>query len=149
MKEASQTDSSIVVQPPACPPRHQKWKAARMKGGKPNEDIKTMFAEGLKTKSPDLEDEITSHGNDNKVKNLEELDPMIRNIVLLGDTYGVDGELGIILRKEPFGAGVLEPWKEGQQSKPNSQWKVLSGKLEKYVGKNLLKIFTSLARQNA
>ncbi|KAI9125722.1 hypothetical protein K1719_003140 [Acacia pycnantha] len=34
MKEASQTDPSIVVQPPACPPRHQKWKAARMKGDK-------------------------------------------------------------------------------------------------------------------
>ncbi|KAI9109394.1 hypothetical protein K1719_019448 [Acacia pycnantha] len=34
MKEASQTDPSIVVQPPARPPRHQKWKAARMKGDK-------------------------------------------------------------------------------------------------------------------
>ncbi|KAI9107883.1 hypothetical protein K1719_021219 [Acacia pycnantha] len=34
MKEASQADPSIVVQPPACPPRHQKWKAARMKGDK-------------------------------------------------------------------------------------------------------------------
>ncbi|KAI9086427.1 hypothetical protein K1719_031511 [Acacia pycnantha] len=34
MKEASQADPSIVVQPPARPPRHQKWKAARMKGDK-------------------------------------------------------------------------------------------------------------------
>ncbi|KAI9126845.1 hypothetical protein K1719_002441 [Acacia pycnantha] len=34
MKEASQADPSIVVQPPARPPRHQKWKAARMKGYK-------------------------------------------------------------------------------------------------------------------
>ncbi|KAI9114253.1 hypothetical protein K1719_014903 [Acacia pycnantha] len=33
-KEASQADPSIVVQPPARPPRHQKWKAARMKGDK-------------------------------------------------------------------------------------------------------------------
>ncbi|KAI9082104.1 hypothetical protein K1719_035844 [Acacia pycnantha] len=33
-KEASQADPSIVVQPPACPPRHQKWKDARMKGDK-------------------------------------------------------------------------------------------------------------------
>ncbi|KAI9114535.1 hypothetical protein K1719_014233 [Acacia pycnantha] len=34
MKEASQTDPSIVVQPPARPPHHQKLKAARMKGDK-------------------------------------------------------------------------------------------------------------------
>ncbi|KAI9078648.1 hypothetical protein K1719_039397 [Acacia pycnantha] len=34
IKEASQADPSIVVQPPARPPRHQKWKAARMKGDK-------------------------------------------------------------------------------------------------------------------
>ncbi|KAI9119616.1 hypothetical protein K1719_009492 [Acacia pycnantha] len=34
MKEASQVDPSIVVQPPARPPHHQKWKAARMKGDK-------------------------------------------------------------------------------------------------------------------
>ncbi|KAI9082817.1 hypothetical protein K1719_035147 [Acacia pycnantha] len=34
MKEASQVDPSIVVQPPARPPRHQKWKAARMNGDK-------------------------------------------------------------------------------------------------------------------
>ncbi|KAI9079598.1 hypothetical protein K1719_038425 [Acacia pycnantha] len=29
MKEASQADPSIVVQPPARPPRHQKWKASQ------------------------------------------------------------------------------------------------------------------------
>ncbi|KAI9105138.1 hypothetical protein K1719_022854 [Acacia pycnantha] len=34
MKEASQVDPSIVVQALARPPRHQKWKAARMKGDK-------------------------------------------------------------------------------------------------------------------
>ncbi|KAI9072254.1 hypothetical protein K1719_045782 [Acacia pycnantha] len=34
MKEAFQADPSNVVQPPARPPRHQKWKAARMKGDK-------------------------------------------------------------------------------------------------------------------
>ncbi|KAI9078673.1 hypothetical protein K1719_039353 [Acacia pycnantha] len=34
MKEASQADLSIVVQPPARPPCHKKWKAARMKGDK-------------------------------------------------------------------------------------------------------------------
>ncbi|KAI9083327.1 hypothetical protein K1719_034693 [Acacia pycnantha] len=34
MKEASQADPSIVVQPPARPPCHQKWKASRMKGDK-------------------------------------------------------------------------------------------------------------------
>ncbi|KAI9094823.1 hypothetical protein K1719_026629 [Acacia pycnantha] len=34
MKEASQDDPSIVVQPPSRPPRRQKWKAARMKGDK-------------------------------------------------------------------------------------------------------------------
>ncbi|KAI9089223.1 hypothetical protein K1719_029502 [Acacia pycnantha] len=34
MKEASQADPSIVVQPPARPPSHQKRKAARMKGDK-------------------------------------------------------------------------------------------------------------------
>ncbi|KAI9110763.1 hypothetical protein K1719_018201 [Acacia pycnantha] len=40
MKEASQADPSIVVQAPARPPRHQKWKAARMKGDKYiNEDV--------------------------------------------------------------------------------------------------------------
>ncbi|KAK4265536.1 hypothetical protein QN277_026576 [Acacia crassicarpa] len=51
-------------------------------------------------KSPDLEDEIGSHGNDKKVKNLEELDPMIQNIVLLCDTYGSEGELGIVLSEK-------------------------------------------------
>ncbi|KAI9111244.1 hypothetical protein K1719_017855 [Acacia pycnantha] len=40
MKEASQADPSIVVHAPARPPRHQKWKAARMKGDKYiNEDV--------------------------------------------------------------------------------------------------------------
>ncbi|KAI9087715.1 hypothetical protein K1719_030347 [Acacia pycnantha] len=34
MKEASQADPSIIIQPLARPPRHQKWKAARMKGDK-------------------------------------------------------------------------------------------------------------------
>ncbi|KAI9094482.1 hypothetical protein K1719_026707 [Acacia pycnantha] len=33
-KEASQANPSIVVQPLDRPPRHQKWKAARMKGDK-------------------------------------------------------------------------------------------------------------------
>ncbi|XP_028751410.1 uncharacterized protein LOC114711211 [Neltuma alba] len=52
-------------------------------------------------KSPDLmEDEIGSHGNANKVKNLEELDPVIQNIVLLSDTYGAEGELGIVLSEK-------------------------------------------------
>ncbi|KAI9090214.1 hypothetical protein K1719_028760 [Acacia pycnantha] len=40
MKEASQADPSIVVQAPARPPRHQKWKVARMKDDKYiNEDV--------------------------------------------------------------------------------------------------------------
>ena len=34
LKEASASDPAIVVQTPAPPPRHKKWKAARMKGGK-------------------------------------------------------------------------------------------------------------------
>ncbi|KAI9086568.1 hypothetical protein K1719_031429 [Acacia pycnantha] len=34
MKEAAQSDPSIIVQAPDCPPRHKKWKAARMKGDK-------------------------------------------------------------------------------------------------------------------
>ncbi|KAI9071282.1 hypothetical protein K1719_046757 [Acacia pycnantha] len=34
MKEASQADPSIVAQPLARPPRHRKWKVARMKGDK-------------------------------------------------------------------------------------------------------------------
>ncbi|KAI9102371.1 hypothetical protein K1719_023573 [Acacia pycnantha] len=34
MKEAAQSDPSIIVQAPDCPPRHRKWKAARMKGDK-------------------------------------------------------------------------------------------------------------------
>lgn len=34
MKEAARSDPNIVVQEPAPPPRHQKWKAARMKAGK-------------------------------------------------------------------------------------------------------------------
>ncbi|KAI9074813.1 hypothetical protein K1719_043237 [Acacia pycnantha] len=34
MKEASQDNPSSVVKPPARFPRHQKWKAARMKGDK-------------------------------------------------------------------------------------------------------------------
>ena len=32
MKEAAQSDPSVVVQEPKRPPRHQKWKAARVKG---------------------------------------------------------------------------------------------------------------------
>ncbi|KAI9128077.1 hypothetical protein K1719_001070 [Acacia pycnantha] len=65
MKEASQSDPSTAIQAPQRPPRHKKWKAARMKGdkyinedvvgclkdlnGNPTEDIKNMFANGLKT----------------------------------------------------------------------------------------------------
>ncbi|KAI9095435.1 hypothetical protein K1719_026469 [Acacia pycnantha] len=32
MKEASQSDPSTAIQAPQRPPRHKKWKAARMKG---------------------------------------------------------------------------------------------------------------------
>ncbi|KAI9120101.1 hypothetical protein K1719_008749 [Acacia pycnantha] len=34
MKEASQSDPSTAIQAPQRPPRHKKWKAARMKGDK-------------------------------------------------------------------------------------------------------------------
>lgn len=34
MKEAAKSDPSVVVQEPAPPPRHKKWKAGRIKGGK-------------------------------------------------------------------------------------------------------------------
>ena len=34
MKEAAKLDPSVVVQAPAPPPRHKKWKEARIKGGK-------------------------------------------------------------------------------------------------------------------
>ncbi|KAI9127812.1 hypothetical protein K1719_000805 [Acacia pycnantha] len=40
MKEASQSDPSICYPSPQRPPRHKKWKAARMKGDKYiNEDV--------------------------------------------------------------------------------------------------------------
>ncbi|KAI9100183.1 hypothetical protein K1719_024401 [Acacia pycnantha] len=40
MKEASQSDPSTTIQAPQRPPRHKKWKAARMKGDKYiNEDV--------------------------------------------------------------------------------------------------------------
>ncbi|KAI9120988.1 hypothetical protein K1719_008021 [Acacia pycnantha] len=40
MKEASQSDPSTAIQAPQRPPRHKKWKAARMKGDKYiNEDV--------------------------------------------------------------------------------------------------------------
>ncbi|KAI9091649.1 hypothetical protein K1719_028092 [Acacia pycnantha] len=40
MKEASQSDPSTAIQAPQHPPRHKKWKAARMKGDKYiNEDV--------------------------------------------------------------------------------------------------------------
>ncbi|KAI9111008.1 hypothetical protein K1719_017883 [Acacia pycnantha] len=40
MKEASQADPSTAIQAPQRPPRHKKWKAARMKGDKYiNEDV--------------------------------------------------------------------------------------------------------------
>ncbi|KAI9085092.1 hypothetical protein K1719_032908 [Acacia pycnantha] len=56
MKEASQADPSIVIQAPA---RHQKWKAARMKGDKYiNEDVAEVaskIAGSLGGKSKELE----------------------------------------------------------------------------------------------
>ncbi|KAI9117776.1 hypothetical protein K1719_011191 [Acacia pycnantha] len=40
LKEASQSDPSTAIQAPQRPPRHKKWKAARMKGDKYiNEDV--------------------------------------------------------------------------------------------------------------
>ncbi|KAI9110902.1 hypothetical protein K1719_018022 [Acacia pycnantha] len=43
MKEASQSDPSTAIQAPQRPPRHKKWKAARMKGDKYiNEDVATV-----------------------------------------------------------------------------------------------------------
>ncbi|XP_054806722.1 uncharacterized protein LOC129309258 [Prosopis cineraria] len=52
-------------------------------------------------KSPDsMEDEIGSLGNAMKVKSIEELDPDIQDIVLLSDTYGAEGELGIVLSEK-------------------------------------------------
>lgn len=52
-------------------------------------------------KTPDLmKDEIGFHGNATKVKNLNELDPEIQTIVLLGDAYGAEGELGIVLSEK-------------------------------------------------
>ncbi|KAI9090113.1 hypothetical protein K1719_028809 [Acacia pycnantha] len=40
IKEAAQADPCIVIQAPDRPPRHKKWKAARMKGDKYiNEDV--------------------------------------------------------------------------------------------------------------
>ncbi|KAI9116596.1 hypothetical protein K1719_012254 [Acacia pycnantha] len=42
MKEAAKSDPNIVIQTPAPPPRHQKWKVRRVKGGK---YINTVVAE--------------------------------------------------------------------------------------------------------
>ena len=51
-------------------------------------------------KSTDLEDEIVSCGNASKIKSLDELDPKIQTIVLLGDAYGAEGELGVVLSEK-------------------------------------------------
>ncbi|KAI9127276.1 hypothetical protein K1719_001835 [Acacia pycnantha] len=57
MKEASQADPSIVVQPPARPPRHQKWKAARMKGDKyVNADVAEV-AHKIMVMTPPMDEE--------------------------------------------------------------------------------------------
>lgn len=45
IKEAAKSDSNIVIQTPAPPPRHKKWKVGRMKGGK---YINTVVAEVVK-----------------------------------------------------------------------------------------------------
>ena len=52
-------------------------------------------------KSSDLtNDEIGSHGNTMKIKSLDELDPKIQTMVLLSDTYGHEGELGVVLSEK-------------------------------------------------
>ncbi|KAG8485676.1 hypothetical protein CXB51_019013 [Gossypium anomalum] len=47
-----------------------------------------------------MEDEIGSQGNSKKARSLDELDPEIQTIVLLSDTYGAEGELGIVLSEK-------------------------------------------------
>ncbi|KAI9078150.1 hypothetical protein K1719_039918 [Acacia pycnantha] len=49
MKEASQSDPSNAIQAPQRPPRHKKWKAARMKGT--NTSMKMFFAVASKIDS--------------------------------------------------------------------------------------------------
>ncbi|TQE03609.1 hypothetical protein C1H46_010740 [Malus baccata] len=49
-------------------------------------------------KFPDsMEDENGSDGSTLNVKSLDELDPEIQTIVMLSDSYGAEGELGIVL----------------------------------------------------
>ncbi|KAL1371932.1 hypothetical protein HN51_002121 [Arachis hypogaea] len=48
-------------------------------------------------KSTDSEDDIGSCGDALKIQSLDELDPNIRALVLLGDAYGAEGELGVVL----------------------------------------------------
>ncbi|XAR56071.1 hypothetical protein NMG60_11036378 [Bertholletia excelsa] len=54
----------------------------------------------LKRISQSTEDEINSKQNSLKVRNLDELDLMIQDIVLLTDAYGAEGELGIVLSEK-------------------------------------------------
>ncbi|XP_059637526.1 uncharacterized protein LOC132279543 isoform X2 [Cornus florida] len=50
--------------------------------------------------SESMEDETDSQNSSLKVCSLDELDPMIRAIVLLSDAYGAEGELGIVLSEK-------------------------------------------------
>ncbi|KAI9092063.1 hypothetical protein K1719_027998 [Acacia pycnantha] len=88
MKEASQADPSIVVQPPARPPRHQKWKAARMKGDKYiNADVAEVASK------IDALEEQSSQGSFTPATRMDILSTEIRNPDYLdavrGETRGV------------------------------------------------------------
>ncbi|CAL0320315.1 unnamed protein product [Lupinus luteus] len=47
-----------------------------------------------------LDDETDTHGKAMKVNSLDELDPEIQTFVLLSDSYGAEGELGIVLSEK-------------------------------------------------
>ncbi|KAI9075114.1 hypothetical protein K1719_042926 [Acacia pycnantha] len=83
MKEAAQADPSIVVQSPGRSPRHQKWKATRMKGDKYiNEDV-----------AEDALEEQSSQGSFMPATPMDILSTAIRKLdyldVVRGETRGV------------------------------------------------------------
>lgn len=54
----------------------------------------------LKNLPDSMDDENSSEGDALKVKSLDELDPKIQTIVMLSDSYGAEGELGIVLSEK-------------------------------------------------
>ncbi|KAI9118678.1 hypothetical protein K1719_010123 [Acacia pycnantha] len=109
MKEASQADPSIVVQPPARPPRHQKWKVARMKGDKyVNADVAEVASK------TDALEQQSSQGSFTPATRMDILS------MAIGKPDYLDA-----CRGEPRGVSVAKFFGERSRGKPNEDIKAM------------------------